>query len=143
MNKAKMVYKLEGEVMMGRQQIMKLTAADTAEQLSVTFSKNPAGWGILLHVQSREDEAFQITEGLLELTLNGETQILAQGDMVFLPKNILQGFSAINDTQLWVTLVPGGAESLFTEMAALPGQPDKNQSMPLLSALAFNLFNKS
>lgn len=110
--------------MAGRQTI-KLTAEDTGSTMSVIFSVVPAGSGIPVHVHSNEDETFEITEGALEVTLNGETQLVKKGDMVFMPKNVPHGFRAIEDTQMWVTLVPGGAEKMFEELAALPpGPPD-------------------
>lgn len=110
--------------MNGRQNI-KLSAADTDGKMSVIFSVVPAGSGIPVHVHSREDETFEITEGELEVTLNGNVHILGKGDMVFMPKNVPHGFRAVKDTSMWVTLIPGGAEHMFVELAMLPpGQPD-------------------
>lgn len=110
---------------MGGRQNIKLSAKDTDGTMSVTFSVVPAGAGIPVHVHSLDDETFEITDGELEVTLNNEVQILKKGDMVFMPKNIPHGFKAIKDTSMWVTLVPGGAENMFVELAALPpGPPD-------------------
>jgi quercetin dioxygenase-like cupin family protein len=121
----KIIRSPEGQVLMAGRQTIKLTARDTGNMLSVIYSVVPAGSGIPVHTHSREDEIFEITEGELELTLNGEVQILGKGDLVFMPKGIPHGFRAINDTQMWVTLVPGGAERMFEELAALPpGPPD-------------------
>ena len=124
----KIIRHSEGQILMGGRQTIKLTAADTGAQLSVIFSIVPAGSGIPVHVHSLEDESFQIVEGELEVTLNRETQLLGKGDMVFMPKNIPHGFRAVQDTQMWVTMVPGGAENMFKELAALPaGLPDPKQ----------------
>ncbi len=121
----KIIRSSEGHSLMGGRQTLKLSAADTDAEMSVVFSIVPAGSGIPVHVHSREDETFQITEGELEVTLNGETHLLSKGDIVFMPKNVPHGFRALQDTQMWVTLVPGGAENMFTELAALPsGPPD-------------------
>jgi len=122
---AKIIRSTEGQFLMGGRQIIKLTAADTDNQLSVIYSVVPAGSGIPVHVHSLEDETFEITEGKLEVTLDGETYLLGKGDMVFMPKNIPHGFRAVQDTQMWITLVPSGAENMFAELAALPpGPPD-------------------
>ena len=110
---------------MGGRQNIKLSAADTAGKMSVTFSVVPAGSGIPVHVHSREDETFEITDGELEVTLNGAVHVLGKGDMVFMPKNVPHGFRAVKDTSMWVTLVPGGAEHMFVELVMLPsGPPD-------------------
>jgi quercetin dioxygenase-like cupin family protein len=121
----KIIRSPEGQILMAGRQNIKLNATDTGGAMSVTFSIVPAGSGIPVHVHSREDETFEITEGELEVTLNGEVQILGKGDMVFMPQNSPHGFRAITDTSMWVTLVPGGAENMFVELAALPpGPPD-------------------
>jgi quercetin dioxygenase-like cupin family protein len=115
----------EGQILMGGRQNIKLSAEDTDGTMSVVFSVVPAGSGIPVHVHSLEDESFEITEGELEVTLNGEVQLVKKGDIVFMPKNIPHGFKAIKDTSMWVTLVPGGAENMFVDIAALPpGPPD-------------------
>ena len=110
---------------MGGRQTIKLTAEDTGEKMSVMYSVVPAGSGIPVHVHSLEDETFEITEGELEVTIADEVQVLKKGDIIFMPKNIPHGFKAITDTSMWVTFVPGGAEKMFEELAALPpGTPD-------------------
>jgi quercetin dioxygenase-like cupin family protein len=124
----KIIRSTEGQILMGGRQIIKIKSEDTDKQLSVSFSVVPAGSGIPVHVHSREDETFEITEGELELTLDGEVHILGKGDMVFLPKNVSHGFKAVKDTNMWVTLVPGGAEEMFVEIAGLPpGPPDRQK----------------
>lgn len=125
---SKVIRSTEGQVLMGGRQNLKLKAEDTGSALSVTFSVVPGGSGIPAHVHSREDEIFEVTDGELEITLDGEIHILKKGDMVFLPKNSAHGFKAIQDTSMWVTLVPGGAENMFVELAALPpGPPDREK----------------
>ncbi|MDP9077054.1 MAG: cupin domain-containing protein [Bacteroidota bacterium] len=123
--KPKIIRNTEGRAIMGGRQTIKLNAADTAKKMSVTYSVVPANSGIPVHIHSREHETFQIVDGELEVTLNGEAQLLKKGDMVFMPKHIPHGFKALKDTSMWVTLVPGGAENMFVELAGLPpGPPD-------------------
>jgi len=111
----------------GRQTI-KLNSEDTGGSMSVMRSIVPSGSGIPGHVHQHEDETFQIIDGELEVTLNGEIHILQKGDMIFMPKNTAHGFKAIQDTSMWVSLVPGGAEKMFVELAGLiAGPPDIEQ----------------
>jgi quercetin dioxygenase-like cupin family protein len=121
----KIIRSAEGQILMGGRQNIKLRSEDTEGKMSIIYSVVPAGSGIPVHIHSQEDETFEITEGELEITLDGQIQILGKGDMVFMPKNVPHGFKAVKDTQMWVTLVPGGAEKMFEEFAALPpGPPD-------------------
>jgi quercetin dioxygenase-like cupin family protein len=123
--KPKIIRNTEGHILMGGRQNIKLRSEDTDKKMSVIYSVVPAGSGIPVHIHSREDETFEITEGELEVTINGEVPILTKGDLVFMPKDVPHGFRAVKDTQMWVTLVPGGAENIFVELAAFPpGPPD-------------------
>ena len=121
----KIIRHAEGQVLMGGRQTIKLKAEDTGGKMSITLSVVPAGSGIPYHVHQKEDETFEITEGELEVNLNGEVHTLQKGDMVFMPKNVPHSFKALKDTTMWVSLVPGGGEQMFVELAALPpGPPD-------------------
>lgn len=121
----KIIRSQEGQILMGGRQTIKLKSEDTNKSMSVIYSMVPAGSGIPVHVHSLEDEIFEITEGELEVSLDGKVHTMAKGDMVFLPKNVPHGFKATKDTNMWVTLIPGGSEEMFVEMAALPpGPPD-------------------
>jgi quercetin dioxygenase-like cupin family protein len=135
----KIVRSTEGHVLMGGRQNIKLKSEDTNKKMSVIYSVVPAGSGIPIHIHSREDETFEITEGELEVTLNGEVQILTKGDLVFMPKNVPHGFRAVKDTQMWVTLVPAGAENMFIELAALPaGPPDMEKVSSICEGYGIN-----
>jgi quercetin dioxygenase-like cupin family protein len=120
---AKIIRGAEGRSLMGGRQNIKLKSEDTGGSLAVIYSVVPAGSGIPVHIHSKEDETFEIIEGELEITLNGDVHILGKGDMVFMPRNISHGFKALKETSIWVTLVPGGAENMFVELAALPAGP--------------------
>jgi quercetin dioxygenase-like cupin family protein len=124
----KIILCAEGQALMGGRQTIKLRSEDTNGRMSVISSVIPAGTGIPTHIHSREDEIFEMTEGELELTVNGEVHVLKKGDMAFLPKGQPHGFKAVQDASMWVTLVPGGAENMFVDLAALPpGAPDMNE----------------
>jgi len=121
----KIIHSTEGLSLVGGRQTIKLNSEDTGGSMSVMLSVVPAGSGIPGHIHQHEDETFQIIDGELEVTINGEAHLLRKGDMVFLPKNIPHAFKAIQNSSMWISLVPGGAEKMFIELAALPpGPPD-------------------
>jgi quercetin dioxygenase-like cupin family protein len=121
----KIIRNTEGKVLMGGRQTIKLAADDTDWKMSVTVSVVPAGAGVPYHIHQNEDETFEVINGELEITVNGKVDVLKTGDIVFMPKRIPHGFKALKDTNMVVTLTPGGAEQMFVELAALPpGPPD-------------------
>ena len=86
-----------------------------------------------MHVHENDDEMFEITEGRLEVTLEESVHVLVKGDVIFLPKTVPHGFRALGKTSMWVSLIPGGGENMFSELAALPpGPPD----MPTISQIS-------
>jgi quercetin dioxygenase-like cupin family protein len=122
---AKIIRSSEGHILMGGRQTIKLTAEDTDQKIAMVYSITPAGSGIPVHIHSQEDEIFNITKGALEVNLDGTMSILNEGDMIFMPKEVPHGFKALEDTEMWVTLAPGGGEKMFIDLAALPpGPPD-------------------
>jgi quercetin dioxygenase-like cupin family protein len=121
----KIIRRSEGQVLMNGRQTIKLSADDTDWKMSVVISVVPAGTGVPYHVHQNEDETFEIISGELEVKLNGQVHVLRPGDIVFMPKLIPHGFKALEDTSMRVTLMPGGAEHMFVELADLPpGPPD-------------------
>lgn len=121
----KIVRSSEGTVLMSGRQTIKLTADDTDWKMSAITSLVPAGTSVPYHVHQNEDETFEIINGELEITLDGKVDVLKTGDIVFMPKLIPHGFKALQDTSMRVVLIPGGAEQMFVELAALPpGPPD-------------------
>jgi quercetin dioxygenase-like cupin family protein len=121
----KIIRNAEGKSLMGGRQTIKLTAADTGGKMATIISLVPAGTGVPYHIHQNEDEAFEIITGELEITLDGKRYVLKTGDIVFMPKLIPHGFKSLQDTSMRVTLIPGGAEQMFVELAELPpGPPD-------------------
>ena len=123
----KIIASAAGRSLMGGRQTIKLWSDDTGGKFSVIFSVVPAGAGIPVHVHSLEDEVFEIVEGELQLTLDGIVSTVTNGDLVFMPKGIPHGFTAIRDTTIWVSLFPGGGEKMFVELAELPPGPPNRQ----------------
>lgn len=116
----------EGLSLLGGRQTIKLFATDSDGSVSYMLSKVPAGSGIPTHTHQWEDETFLMLSGTLEVAIGGNPITLNEGDMIFMPRHIPHGFTALTDVQMWVTFTPGGAEKMFEALAALPpGPPSK------------------
>ena len=124
----------EGIQLQGGRQTIKLFGQDTAGQCGVMLSVIPAGAGVPTHVHRNEDELFVLVEGRLLVNFNGQGFLLGAGDLIFLPRGIAHGFTAEEDTKMWVYLTPGGAEKMFVELAELPAGPDSRQRMEEICA---------
>lgn len=87
---------------------------------------NPGG-GTPLHVHSREDEAFYILDGEIEFRLGDQFVTATAGMALHAPRNVPHYFANRTNSpaRLLVTMLPGGGEAMFYELASLPpGPPD-------------------
>jgi quercetin dioxygenase-like cupin family protein len=115
---------------LGDQQTIKLSGKDTNGQFTIIENYNGRGVGIPMHVHDNEDEIFLILEGEMEFETQGETTILKQGDMIFLPRRIPHAFRVVGTqkARASVTIMPSGIEEMFEILSKLPaGQPDLEQ----------------
>jgi quercetin dioxygenase-like cupin family protein len=77
----------------------------------------PPGSGPPPHTHTREDEAFYLLSGVLEITA-GEQEILARtGDFVYLPRGTVHSFTnpAVDPARALILASPGGFEKFFAE----------------------------
>lgn len=84
----------------------------------------PPGGGPPPHTHSREDEAFYLLDGELEV-LTGRSTVLARvGDFVHLPRGIVHGFTNPGGTaaRMLILTAPAGLEGFFAE-AGVPARP--------------------
>ncbi|GJM62971.1 cupin domain-containing protein [Persicobacter diffluens] len=126
---AKLIKKQEGRKLnvIGDQQTIKLTGKDTNGQFALVEQFNVPGAGIPLHVHENEDEVFHVLSGQVEITINGETQIMEAGDMVFCPRGAAHAFVIVGEekARVMLSIFPAGLENMFEELAQLPeGPPD-------------------
>ena len=74
------------------------------------------------HVHTREDESFLCLDGRLEVMLGGETFVLAHGDYLLLPRDVVHTFRNPFDDEARVISVvsPAGLEAYYQALAELP-----------------------
>lgn len=66
------------------------------------------------HVHDREDEAFLVLEGSLEVTVGGVTTAVGPGGFAFAPRGVMHSFVITSDVaRLVLIATPGGAEQFF------------------------------
>ncbi len=79
----------------------------------------PPGHSTPLHVHPREDEAFYVLAGTVEL-VRGEERFRAEaGSFAFLPRGVPHTFLGIGEkpARVLVLFLPGGLEDAFAEPA--------------------------
>ena len=110
---------------LGDNQLVRLTGADTGGALALIEQTNPPGVGVPLHVHANEDEVFHVLEGAMDFTVNGRTTLAEAGAVVFLPRNVPHAFVTVGPgvTRSTVTAFPAGIELMFEELGALPPGP--------------------
>jgi quercetin dioxygenase-like cupin family protein len=128
-SKAMIVNKDEGDRLnvIGDNQLIKLTGADTNNQFTLIEQDNSPGIGIPPHVHENEDEVFKVISGSVEITIGDRTAILNSGDLVFCPRGIPHSWKVIGkeNANVSLSIFPSGIENMFEELSNLPkGKPD-------------------
>ncbi len=106
----------------------KVSGEDTGGAYSLTDSTVPPQGGPPPHIHHREDEAFWVLEGELEI-LVGENSFRARaGSFVHLPKGILHSYQNVGPgpARFLTLMVPAGLEKFFEEV----GKPGADLSSP-------------
>lgn len=104
------------------------SAADTGGRYSLTDSVVPPGGGPPPHLHGREDEAFWVVEGELEITVGERTLRAGPGSFVHLPRGVLHGYRNAGDVpaRFLTLMVPAGLEAFFREV----GKPVADPATP-------------
>jgi quercetin dioxygenase-like cupin family protein len=112
----------------------KATTESTGGAFALIEASIPPGGGPPPHVHTREDEAFYLLDGVLEITA-GDSEFLARtGDFVYLPRAITHCFKnpGVNAVRTLILATPAGFEHFFAE-AGTPARPGE-QAPPLEAA---------
>jgi quercetin dioxygenase-like cupin family protein len=112
---------------LGDNQLIRLTGADTGGALTLVEQINPPGVGVPMHVHANEDEVFHVLEGAMDFTVGGRTTRAEAGAVVYLPRNVPHAFVTVGSdvTRSTVSAFPAGIELMFEELGTLPpGPPD-------------------
>lgn len=129
LQKPKIVKENEGNKLnvLGDNQNIKLTGADTNGQYTLIEQNNEPGVGIPPHVHENEDEVFQVLSGQVEMNVGDKTTTLQAGDLIFCPKGVPHSWKVVGEekARAMLSIFPAGLEGMFKELAELPaGPPD-------------------
>jgi quercetin dioxygenase-like cupin family protein len=129
LQKPKIVKETEGNKLnvLGDNQNIKLTGADTNGQYTLIEQNNEPGVGIPPHVHENEDEVFQVLSGQVEMVIGDKTTTLQAGDLIFCPKGVPHSWKVVGEekARAMLSIFPAGLEGMFRELAELPaGPPD-------------------
>lgn len=107
---------------------IKASAADTGGAYALTDSLVPPQGGPPPHMHHREDEAFWVLEGELEVVVGESTFRAGPGSFVHLPKGVLHSYRNTGDVpaRFLTLIVPAGLEAFFVEV----GKPGTDLSSP-------------
>lgn len=109
--------------------IVKLTADESSNQLSVTEYTVPVDAGPPLHVHTLEDETFWVLEGTLSVYVNGEQFEAGPGSLVYGPRGVPHTFKNRSRQAVRILLMvtpPGNFETFFAKV----GEPTADGREP-------------
>lgn len=93
-----------------------LDAAATDGQLTVGRFDAPRGEAPPFHMHTREDEVFMLIKGTALVWAGEQEHELAEGGIVYLPRNIPHGYRITSDrADLLLIATPGGLEGMFRQ----------------------------
>ena len=104
------------------------SGGQTGGRYALTDSTVPPGGEAPPHIHHREDEAFRILEGELEITAGERVFVAGAGSFVHLPRGVPHAFKNVGATPArFLTLItPAGLEGFFEEV----GKPAAGASSP-------------
>lgn len=106
-----------------------LRSEDTGGRLTLVQQRSRPGAGIPLHINTREDEVFQVLEGRVEFQV-GEQKLTAEpGTVVHVPKHLPHSFRIVGTgvALIQILMLPGGLEKMVEEIIQLPKPPDEQR----------------
>ena len=106
----------------------KAEGENTANGFALCEFVLPVGFAPPLHMHHREDQAFYILEGTLQVTCGDQTFTATPGCFVYLPRGIVHGFQVEGDQPARVLemTTPTGFEHYYEEM----GEPARTLTLP-------------
>lgn len=116
---------------MGERLVLKATGVLTGGAFTIFEDLVAAGGEPPPHFHEREDEAYYILEGALEVTIGGQTHQAGPGAFVFLPRLVPHHWRVVSATpvRMLVFFTPSGVEGFFQTLsrpaeAPTPPPPD-------------------
>lgn len=118
----------------------KALSADTGGVLSVFEAVVPPGGGPPLHAHRNEDEAFYLTAGELQMTVDDRSFSARRGDFIFVPRGNRHRFENVgtSDATMIFMYTPAGFERFFVEAGddPVPGRRPEPWSLDRIMAVA-------
>jgi quercetin dioxygenase-like cupin family protein len=108
-----------------------LGGEQTGGAFTIVEDVTPPGGGPPPHIHSREDEAFVVLEGEIEILSGGRWTRVPVGTSVFAPRGVPHTFRNAGSTpsRMIVTIAPSGFENFFVEVdrmsASAPPTPEQ------------------
>jgi mannose-6-phosphate isomerase-like protein (cupin superfamily) len=106
---------------------IKASRENTTGTLAFLEASVPPGAGPKPHVHTREDEAYYILSGELEILNRNQTFVAGPGDFIFIPRGILHRFRnpGIHTARMVFLFTPAGFDDFLMEVGkpARPGLP--------------------
>ena len=95
----------------------KVMGEDTGGKYALTDSIVPPGGGPPPHIHHREDEAFWVLEGELEIRVGEETFTAGAGSFIHLPRGVTHSYQNVGTglARFLTFLAPAGLERFFIE----------------------------
>lgn len=120
----------EGRKLWVAEELMTFVASgeETGGRYALTDSTVPPGGEAPLHIHHREDEAFWVLEGELEITAGDRKFEASAGTFVHLPRSVAHTYKNFGPgpARFLTLMVPAGLEKFFKEM----GKPATEQISP-------------
>jgi quercetin dioxygenase-like cupin family protein len=106
-----------------------LRSEDTGGSLTLVQQRSHPGAGVPLHINTREDEIFQILEGEVEFHVGEQTLTAEAGTTIHVPRHLPHSFRVVGQTDalIQISMVPGGLEKMVEEIIQLPKPPDRQK----------------
>ena len=117
---------------LGDRQTIKLSGTQTDGTLAVIEQNNIPGPAVPMHVHTRENETFYVSEGEVTFFLAGKEVVATAGTTIFLPRGVPHGFRVNKPTRAILFLQPAGGEAMFRKLSELPpGPPDMEKAIAI------------
>jgi quercetin dioxygenase-like cupin family protein len=126
---------------LGVTHVYKAMASDTGQQFSIWESIVPPGKGAPPHTHTREDEAFYVLSGEVQVELEGAPAPLrlGPGGFLFGPRNRRHGYrnTGTETARLLVFAMPGGGlDQMFAAFDAVQKREGQLPSIGTIAAIA-------
>lgn len=121
---------------LGIEHVVHMGDQATRARVMLVEMRIPAGLGVPLHVHSREDETFHVSEGRVRFGVGAQEFVASPGTTVFAPRDLPHSFRAAEGgpARMMLVITPGGLEAMFRQLGELgAGPPDLQRFSAIVS----------